>query len=124
MCLLFKLAPCRTIIFQWYSATSFLTLLPSLLFVGLEYQKRWSVVVGEEGVYSTEAHGLHHKPIQAIGGGDAWLAGFVDALVEQRYSFALYLFPCYFASQNVLHLIGTQQKAPIPSHWNQVAAIE
>ncbi len=70
--------------------------LPSLLFVGLEYQKRWSVVVGEEGTYSTEAHGLHHKPIQAIGGGDAWLAGFVDALVEQRYSFALHLFQCYF----------------------------
>ena len=52
---------------------------------GLAYQKRWSVVVGEEGTYSTESRHLHHKPIQAIGGGDAWLAGFVDALVEQRF---------------------------------------
>ncbi|KAG8470062.1 hypothetical protein KFE25_008483 [Diacronema lutheri] len=41
---------------------------------------RWSVVADERGVCGTASIPTHHRPVQAMGGGDAWLAGFVSAL--------------------------------------------
>lgn len=45
-------------------------------------QKRWSVVAHAFGMDSTEDDAVIHSPIENLGGGDAWLAGFIDALSE------------------------------------------
>ena len=45
-------------------------------------QKRWSVVSHAFGMDSTEDDAVIHSPIENLGGGDAWLAGFIDALSE------------------------------------------
>lgn len=45
-------------------------------------QKRWSVVAHAFGMDSTEEDAVIHTPVENLGGGDAWLAGFIDALSE------------------------------------------
>ena len=45
-------------------------------------QKRWSVVALAFGMDSTEEDAVIHSPVENLGGGDAWLAGFIDALSE------------------------------------------
>eukprot|EP00306_Pavlova_sp_CCMP459_P001939 CAMPEP_0185174530 /NCGR_PEP_ID=MMETSP1139-20130426/25365_1 /TAXON_ID=298111 /ORGANISM="Pavlova sp., Strain CCMP459" /LENGTH=705 /DNA_ID=CAMNT_0027740245 /DNA_START=98 /DNA_END=2215 /DNA_ORIENTATION=- len=45
---------------------------------------RWSVVAHEGGLAGTMDSPTHHKPVQATGGGDAWLAGFVSAIPGGR----------------------------------------
>ena len=45
-------------------------------------QKRWSVVAHAFGMDSTEEDAVIHSPVENLGGGDAWLAGFIDALSE------------------------------------------
>ena len=48
-------------------------------------QKRWSVVSHAFGTDSTEDDAIVHTPIENLGGGDAWLAGFIDALSEHGH---------------------------------------
>lgn len=48
-------------------------------------QKRWSVVAHAFGVDSTEDDAIIHSPTEMLGGGDAWLAGFIDALCEHGH---------------------------------------
>ena len=48
-------------------------------------QKRWSVVAHAFGMDSTEADAVIHSPVERLGGGDAWLAGFIDALSEHGH---------------------------------------
>jgi len=48
-------------------------------------QKRWSVVSHTFGMDSTEEDAVVHQPIEPLGGGDAWLAGFIDALMEHGH---------------------------------------
>jgi len=45
-------------------------------------QKRWSVIAHAFGMDSTEDDAVIHSPVENLGGGDAWLAGFIDALSE------------------------------------------
>jgi len=45
-------------------------------------QKRWSVVAHAFGMDTTEDDAVIHSPIENLGGGDAWIAGFIDALSE------------------------------------------
>jgi sugar/nucleoside kinase (ribokinase family) len=52
---------------------------------GENRQKRWSVVAHSFGVDSTETEAVIHSPIEHLGGGDAWLAGFIDALMEHGH---------------------------------------
>jgi len=49
------------------------------------FQKRWSVVTHAFGMDSTEGDAVIHSPIENLGGGDAWLAGFIDALSEHGH---------------------------------------
>ena len=37
------------------------------------------------GIDSTEKDAIIHTPIEPLGGGDAWLAGFLDALSEHGH---------------------------------------
>ncbi len=48
-------------------------------------QKRWSVVAHAFGMDSTEDDAVIHSPVENLGGGDAWLAGFIDALSEHGH---------------------------------------
>jgi sugar/nucleoside kinase (ribokinase family) len=48
-------------------------------------QKRWSVVAHAFGMDSTEEDAIIHSPVENLGGGDAWLAGFIDALSEHGH---------------------------------------
>ena len=48
-------------------------------------QCRWSVVAHAFGLDSTEKDAIIHTPIEPLGGGDAWLAGFLDALSEHGH---------------------------------------
>jgi sugar/nucleoside kinase (ribokinase family) len=48
-------------------------------------QKRWSVVSHSFGIDSTESDAVIHSPNEKLGGGDAWLAGFIDALSEHGH---------------------------------------
>ena len=48
-------------------------------------QRRWSVVAHAFGLDSTEKDAIVHTPIEPLGGGDAWLAGFLDALSEHGH---------------------------------------
>ncbi len=48
-------------------------------------QRRWSVVAHAFGLDSTEHDAIVHSPIEPLGGGDAWLAGFLDALSEHGH---------------------------------------
>jgi 2-dehydro-3-deoxygluconokinase len=48
-------------------------------------QKRWSVVAHAFGIDSTEQDAVVHSPVEKLGGGDAWLAGFIDALSEHGH---------------------------------------
>ena len=50
-----------------------------------EKQKRWSVVAHAFGTDSTEEDAVVHTPLEKLGGGDAWLAGFIDALSEHGH---------------------------------------
>lgn len=45
-------------------------------------QSRWSVMAHPLGVASTEARPVTHNPVEYLGGGDAWLAGAVDGLID------------------------------------------
>lgn len=48
-------------------------------------QRRWSVVAHAFGMDSTEDAAVVHTPVEPLGGGDAWLAGFIDALMEHGH---------------------------------------
>lgn len=48
-------------------------------------QMRWSVVAHAFGIDTTENDAVNHLPIEYLGGGDAWLAGFIDALSEHGH---------------------------------------
>ena len=48
-------------------------------------QKRWSVIAHSFGMDSTEDDAVIHSPVEHLGGGDAWLAGFIDALCEHGH---------------------------------------
>jgi len=52
---------------------------------GNHTQRRWSVVAHAFGMDSTEKDAIIHTPIEPLGGGDAWLAGFLDALSEHGH---------------------------------------
>ena len=43
---------------------------------------RWSVVATDEGLVSTEGTPTRHKPLEALGGGDAWVGGFLHSMLE------------------------------------------
>jgi 2-dehydro-3-deoxygluconokinase len=45
-------------------------------------QRRWSVVSHAFGTDSTELDAIVHSLVEPLGGGDAWLAGFLDGLME------------------------------------------
>ena len=45
--------------------------------------KRWSAVAHSMGVDSTSDRPVSHQPIEPLGGGDAWLAGFLDGLLHR-----------------------------------------
>lgn len=44
-------------------------------------QIRWSAVAHSLGIASTKNRPTAHLPIEPLGGGDAWLAGFIDGLL-------------------------------------------
>ena len=44
--------------------------------------RRWSAVASGEGVVSSASTPVEHVPVEALGGGDAWVAGFLHAAVE------------------------------------------
>ncbi len=44
-------------------------------------QVRWSAVAHSRGISTTREKSVSHTPVEALGGGDAWLAGFIDALL-------------------------------------------
>ncbi|XP_062521618.1 uncharacterized protein LOC134196491 [Corticium candelabrum] len=46
-----------------------------------DIQTRWSVMCTENGVISTHALPVLHKPMDALGGGSAWMAGLLDAFM-------------------------------------------
>tara|TARA_B100000700_G_C15014223_1_gene842484 strand:- start:668 stop:1666 length:999 start_codon:yes stop_codon:yes gene_type:complete len=48
-------------------------------------QRRWSVIAHSFGLDSTEQDAIIHSPVEHLGGGDAWLAGFLDALSEHGH---------------------------------------
>ena len=45
-------------------------------------QSRWSAVAHSHGLSSSENTAVFHQPVEHLGGGDAWLAGFIDGLLE------------------------------------------
>lgn len=45
--------------------------------------RRWSLVAHPSGIASTEACPTQHTPVEALGGGDAWVAGFIHAAVHE-----------------------------------------
>lgn len=45
-------------------------------------RSRWSAVAHSMGVASTREKPVRHEPTEPLGGGDAWLAGFIDGLLE------------------------------------------
>ena len=47
-----------------------------------DVQNRWSAVAYSRGISTTKERGVTHRPIEPLGGGDAWLAGFIDGLIE------------------------------------------
>ena len=47
--------------------------------------RRWSVIVFAGGEGTTEATQVVHSPAQALGGGDAWVAGCLHALMEASF---------------------------------------
>ncbi len=44
-------------------------------------QIRWSAVAHSRGFSTTLENYVTHTPVEPLGGGDAWLAGFIDALL-------------------------------------------
>jgi len=48
--------------------------------------RRWSTVAFEGGVASTAEMPIEHAPIQALGGGDAWMAGFIHCLNSRAFA--------------------------------------
>lgn len=47
-----------------------------------EKQARWSVVAGPNGVVSSRDNPVIHQPVEALGGGDAWLASLIDGILS------------------------------------------
>jgi 2-dehydro-3-deoxygluconokinase len=45
-------------------------------------QNRWSAVAHSRGLSTTLEKDVSHTPVEPLGGGDAWLAGFIDGLLE------------------------------------------
>ena len=48
----------------------------------LKRQERWSAVAHSHGIENTQSISVIHEPADYLGGGDAWLAGFIDGLIE------------------------------------------
>jgi 2-dehydro-3-deoxygluconokinase len=44
-------------------------------------QNRWSAVAHSRGISTTQEKSVLHTPVEPLGGGDAWLAGFIDGLL-------------------------------------------
>jgi sugar/nucleoside kinase (ribokinase family) len=68
--------------------------------VGGNGVRRWSVVATARGVASTSELHTEHEPVEALGGGDAWLAGFAQYVLEAR---GQGLSSAAYAEQPVLH---------------------
>jgi sugar/nucleoside kinase (ribokinase family) len=45
--------------------------------------RRWSLIAHPSGLASTEDVPTEHTPVEALGGGDAWVAGFIHAAVYE-----------------------------------------
>ena len=61
-------------------ACCFKSLLPDQIGV----QLRWSVLCGSDGtVVTTKPLHIQHKPADQLGGGSAWMAGFIDSCLEK-----------------------------------------
>ena len=45
-------------------------------------QVRWSAVAHSRGISTTREKSVSHTPVEPLGGGDAWLAGFINGLLE------------------------------------------
>ena len=45
-------------------------------------QNRWSAVAHSRGISTTQENSVTHSPVEPLGGGDAWLAGFIDGLLS------------------------------------------
>jgi len=45
-------------------------------------QIRWSTVAHSRGISTTLENYVTHTPVEPLGGGDAWLAGFINGLLE------------------------------------------
>eukprot|EP01062_Namystynia_karyoxenos_P011585 TRINITY_DN14155_c0_g1_i1.p1 TRINITY_DN14155_c0_g1~~TRINITY_DN14155_c0_g1_i1.p1 ORF type:complete len:596 (+),score=137.07 TRINITY_DN14155_c0_g1_i1:77-1864(+) len=43
---------------------------------------RWSAVVSNVGQVSTHRCPVYHRPVEPLGGGDTWLAGFLDGVLD------------------------------------------
>ncbi len=49
-------------------------------------QRRWSAVAHSFGIDDTREDAVIHEPIDPLGGGDAWLAGYLDGLTQFGHS--------------------------------------
>eukprot|EP01065_Artemidia_motanka_P031885 TRINITY_DN3874_c0_g1_i1.p1 TRINITY_DN3874_c0_g1~~TRINITY_DN3874_c0_g1_i1.p1 ORF type:complete len:586 (+),score=197.52 TRINITY_DN3874_c0_g1_i1:60-1817(+) len=50
------------------------------------WQLRWSAVAADGGrPVTTQATPVHHKPVEPLGGGDAWLGGFIDGALDGQW---------------------------------------
>ncbi len=45
-------------------------------------QRRWSAVAHSKGISTSQEKSVSHSPVEPLGGGDAWLAGFIDGLLS------------------------------------------
>lgn len=48
-------------------------------------QQRWSIVCDRSGVHSSRNRPVFHRPLDECGGGSAWAAGFIDALLSEQH---------------------------------------
>ena len=46
-------------------------------------QNRWSAVSHSRGISTTQENSVTQSPVEPLGGGDAWLAGFIDGLLSR-----------------------------------------
>ena len=44
--------------------------------------RRWSAVAHSKGISTSQEKSVSHSPVEPLGGGDAWLAGFIDGLLS------------------------------------------
>ncbi|XP_065841162.1 uncharacterized protein [Oscarella lobularis] len=49
-------------------------------------QTRWSVLATESGTFTTHGTPILHRPVDALGGGSAWMAGLLDSFMDADVS--------------------------------------